>query len=122
MSAPGARVLVVEDDPEVLRALRACLEQAGYEVDEAADGREALERARAPHPPEVMVVDLMLPVMDGWALLAELDADPALRRVPVVVVSAGGELALGSVSAAAEVAKPIDPDELVAAVDRVAGR
>ena len=122
MSAPGARVLVVEDDPEVLRALRACLEQAGYEVDEAADGREALERARAPHPPEVMVVDLMLPVMDGWALLAELDADPALRRVPVVVVSAGGELARGSVSAAAGVAKPIAPAELVAAVDRVAGR
>ena len=86
----GARVLVVDDDPWILRMVTATLEKKGYAVDTAREGRQALERAQA-HPPDVIVTDVMMPVMDGWTLVQHLRQNPRLSAVPVIFLTALGK-------------------------------
>lgn len=80
-------VLVVDDDPSVLLLCRVNLELDGFRVLEAADGATALELARAQHP-DVVLLDLMLPDVDGWQVLRALKDDPQLTEVPVVILTA----------------------------------
>jgi CheY-like chemotaxis protein len=90
-------VLVTEDDHEIREALEALLTEVGYRVLTAADGKQALELLRrlagSDDFPTVMLLDLMMPVMNGWEVLTELRNDPALSSLPVVVVSAFAEQA-----------------------------
>jgi signal transduction histidine kinase/CheY-like chemotaxis protein len=85
----GRTVLVVDDEPEVVRLFRRMLASAGreYRVLRAANGRQALSLLRRERP-DVMLVDLMMPDMDGYQLLATKNGDPALRPIPVIVISA----------------------------------
>jgi len=83
-------VLVVDDDPSIRRMIVATLRRDGYTFCEAANGREALDQMRDQHP-SVVVLDLMMPVMSGWDVLQAREADPELRRIPVIVVSASRE-------------------------------
>ena len=83
----GRRVLVVEDDPDILELLRFNLQQEGYGVTTAAEGASALEKARQ-HPPDLMILDLALPGMPGLEVCRRLREDPVLRRVPVIMVTA----------------------------------
>src|SRR5438105_12278355 len=78
------RVLVVEDEPELLRVLVQALREDGYAVDEAADGEEGLYKAKS-WDYDAVVLDLMLPRLDGWAVLAELRR---ARKTPVLVLTA----------------------------------
>jgi PAS domain S-box-containing protein len=80
------RVLVVDDDPDLRRRLRGLLEKDGWAVDEAADGREALDRLAA--PPSLVLLDLLMPVMDGFEFLAEFRQREEFRSVPVIVLTA----------------------------------
>jgi CheY-like chemotaxis protein len=86
----GARVLLVEDHPTMREAVRMVLAGEGYEVIEASDGAGALEEV-ARERPDVMVLDLHMPVLDGAAVLASLRAAPATADLPVIVVTADGE-------------------------------
>jgi len=118
---PPPLVLVVEDYDDARVMYCAWLTMDGCRVAEAADGREAVERARG-LAPDVIVMDLSLPVMDGRAALAALRADPRTRELPVVVLS--GESAARALDPAGEgwaafVAKPCTADGLVSAVRRV---
>jgi CheY-like chemotaxis protein len=98
--APGAReradatppvtVLLVEDDAAIAEALEDMLRDEGLEVARAANGREALALLRRGLRPSSILLDLMMPVMDGWDFRQEQLADPALKDIPVVVVSAAG--------------------------------
>ena len=118
----GSRtVLVVDDDPGVLEVLDLALSAEGYEVVLAHNGREALERAAA-NRPNLMLVDLMMPIMDGWQFREEQRRDPALAAIPVVVLSGGDDLdgAAASLGAAASFPKPIDPDRLLETVRTLA--
>jgi CheY-like chemotaxis protein len=85
-------VLVAEDDHEIREALQALLEEVGYRVVTAADGKQALALLRqllgSSDFPAVLLLDMMMPVMNGWELLAELQKDTSLCSLPVVVVSA----------------------------------
>ena len=84
-------ILIVEDDYDIRELFAESLEEAGYAVATACNGREALDRLRAAREPElpaVILLDLMMPVMDGWALREELLRDPALGRIPIVVMTA----------------------------------
>lgn len=86
--APGAaRVLVVDDDDDFRLVTRRHLERAGFQVDEARDGDQAMARAREARP-DVITVDLLMPGMNGWTLLRALNDDPVLADIPTVVVSA----------------------------------
>jgi PAS domain S-box-containing protein len=82
----SATVLVVDDDAEARALTRRALEAAGHEVVEARHGGEGLERARA-KPPDLIVLDLLMPEMNGFAMLARLGLDPRLRGVPVAVLT-----------------------------------
>ncbi len=115
-------VLVIEDDDDVREALADVLREAGYDVAWAADGAEAIRALRSGLRPSAILLDLMMPVMDGFAFRAEQRSDPALEAIPVIVVSADRFLDrdAGALGAAASVAKPTEPGVLLSTVARVA--
>jgi CheY-like chemotaxis protein len=110
MIASSGIVLVVDDDAEIRETLSQLLQQEGYTVLRAENGVQALEQLRGGHP-DVMLLDLMMPVMSGWEVLEELDATGELGNCPVIVVSA-----MAAPCARACLRKPVDLDELLAAV------
>jgi CheY-like chemotaxis protein len=112
-------ILIVDDDPDICFFLRVLLEAAGYSVSTAADGQEALDWLAASHDrPAVILLDLLMPVMDGWAFLARQRADTALATIPVIIlsVSAVDEVDQLGPPIAAVVLKPIDITSLLEAV------
>jgi CheY-like chemotaxis protein len=115
-------LLVVEDDDDVREALADVLRDAGYDVAWAADGAEAIRALRSGLRPSAILLDLMMPVMDGFEFRAEQRGDPALSSIPVIVVSADRFLEQDgrSLGAAASLAKPPQVPELLATVARVA--
>lgn len=113
--ASGTRVLIVDDDLDVRSALAEILELRGYTVDCAGNGREALEHLRtSPALPAVIILDVLMPVMDGWQFLAEQKKDPALTGIPVMVVTAMRNAE--KFDAAATFHKPVEVDRLLAAL------
>jgi CheY-like chemotaxis protein len=86
----AAAVLIVEDDEDIRADLTAILQVKGYSVDQAANGREALVRLRDASMPCVVLLDLMMPVMNGWELRAAMKTDPRLAELPVIVMSGAG--------------------------------
>jgi CheY-like chemotaxis protein len=80
-------VLVVDDDPNIRRMIIAALRRDGYDFLEAPNGREGLEAMRTEHP-NVVVLDLMMPILSGWDVLRERANDPVLRSIPVILISA----------------------------------
>ena len=113
------RVLIVEDNEVTRDVMAMILASDGYEVSTAANGRTALERLRGGERPCVILLDLMMPVMDGWQFREEQRRDSSLADIPVVVCTAAGEAAQKSALGAAEVlGKPVEADDLLAAVRR----
>lgn len=114
-----ARVLVVDDDPQVLTLLRVNFELEGYDVLSASDGEQALEVAWD-ELPDAVVCDVMMPGTDGLTVLRQLRANPKTKTIPFVVVSAKAQRA--DIKAAIEmgadkyITKPFDPQELLDAV------
>lgn len=80
-------VLVVDDDVNIRKMMIAALRRDGYTFCEAGNGREALDIMRAQNP-SVVVLDLMMPILSGWDVLKEREADEALKSIPVIIVSA----------------------------------
>jgi DNA-binding NarL/FixJ family response regulator len=120
-----ARVLVVEDDPGLRRALDICLRAAGYDVELARDGVEALmwmSEAR----PDLILADVVMPGIDGHALLRRLRAAPRTAQLPVVLLSARSrpdDRAAGyQTGADVYLTKPFEPEELVAVLGRLLAR
>lgn len=109
-------VLVVDDEPQVAWVLRFSLEHEGYRTYTASNGVEALEEL-AKHQPTLMVLDLMMPEMDGWAVLKEMTKLPSAQRPRVVIVSAltgpDDKEKATALGADAFVPKPFDVEELI---------
>ena len=114
MSAPT--VLIVEDDPDTREMLGKFLELEGFLVESAANGQQALEKLEAGVRPRVIVLDLMMPVMDGWEFRRRQLKDERIATIPTIVVSAAGRDRMAQVTADAYLAKPIDMDELLTRV------
>jgi PAS domain S-box-containing protein len=118
-TAPGAAarrdvVLVVDDDTDVREALGEALQQEGYEVAAAANGAAALEYLRSHPAPSLVLLDLSMPVMDGWGFLTERNQDPDLRSIPVIVVSGQRDVEAQVLAAhAGYAAKPLRTDKLL---------
>ena len=83
-------VLVVDDDPDIRDALRDVLEEAGYQVAEAGHGAQALAYLASQPPPAAILLDLFMPVMDGWQFARQMQSVPALAAIPIIVVTASG--------------------------------
>jgi CheY-like chemotaxis protein len=116
MSSSARNVLVIEDDPDIRGAIVAILETRGYPTLEAAQGLEGLELLNA-RPLEVCLIllDLFMPDMNGWAFRAAQGSDPDLAGIPVIVVTADAESARRAVTpgVVAALTKPVDFDRLL---------
>lgn len=119
----GRYILVVEDDDLTRQALVTVLEGAGYTAGGAAHGLEALERLRAGPTPDLIVLDLALPVLDGVGFREEQRRDPAVAGVPVLLFSAAADLdaKAAALGAAGVLHKPLNFEQVVEAVRRAAG-
>ena len=113
---PMKRILVVEDDLVLQGAIKLVLEWEGYRVSCAADGQEALDQLRCGNRPDVILLDWMLPVLDGGRFLQEQRQDPALAAIPVISVTALEEA--DCPGTAGFVKKPFQPPELLEAIRR----
>lgn len=120
----GKRVLIADDEPNIVASLEFLMEQAGFEVKVAADGEQALALASSFHP-DLVLLDIMIPVKSGYEVCQRLKSDPATRDVKIVMVSAKGrevEVAKGlELGADAYVVKPFSTRELVAKVREMLG-
>jgi PAS domain S-box-containing protein len=117
-SGAAGTVLVVDDDPAARNLLAWFLGREGFRVEHAGDGEEALRRARSARP-DVITLDVLMPGMDGWAVLAALKADGALASIPVVMLSVLDERHMGFALGAADyLTKPVDRERLVAALKK----
>jgi CheY-like chemotaxis protein len=111
-------VLVVDDDQAIRETLCELLEDEGHHAVGAANGQEALDLIRADGRPCVILLDIMMPVMDGVAFRAQQLQDPNLRMIPVAVITAGGRGAGASMSAEAVLPKPLRIESVLEIVDR----
>jgi len=109
-------VFIIEDDPDTREMLTSFLQLEGFRTDSAANGREALDRLHAGLHASLIVLDLMMPVMDGWQFRSEQLRDPRIAKIPTMVISAAGRDRIAQIQADAYLAKPIDMDELLARV------
>jgi two-component system phosphate regulon response regulator PhoB len=119
------RIVVIEDEDAIRDVIAYNLERAGYRVAAAADGRAGLEQVRA-EPTDLVLLDIMLPELDGLAVCRELRAEPATELVPVIMLTAKGDEddVVAGLGAGADdyVTKPFSPRELVARVDAMLRR
>ena len=110
---PPCPVLIVEDDHDLREMMAQLLTLEGYDTTTVANGREALEYLHGRPIPHVILLDLMMPVMDGWEFHRRMTADPTLAPVPVIVLSALDHVRAANLHAAAFLKKPLDFDRLL---------
>jgi DNA-binding response OmpR family regulator len=115
-----AKILVVDDEPEIVEIVRTNLEGSGYDVSEAANGVDALRRLKLVRP-DLVILDVLMPEMNGWEVLRRIRRDPQSTRTPVIMLTCLAEdadILRGLSDGAVEYAtKPFQPDYLVASVD-----
>ena len=119
------RVLCIEDHPEMIELIRLILGRHGFDVEGAVGGREGLKVMRET-PPDLVLLDLMMPDVDGWEVYRQLKADERLKEIPVIAVTAKAQnidrvLGLHIAGMDDFITKPFGPKELIASVERVLG-
>jgi CheY-like chemotaxis protein len=110
------RILLVEDDDDIRDSLKELLEGEGYGIDTAANGLQALARMQGPMLPHVIVLDLTMPVMDGWKFQKELQQIPSYSEIPVIVISAS-KVFREPLNAKAFIPKPLDAGVLLETIE-----
>ena len=118
-------ILCIEDEPEMIDLIRLILGRRGFEVIGAAGGKEGLEKVRQ-EPPDLILLDLMMPDIDGWEVYQQIKADEKTKQIPVIVVTAKAQsidkvLGLHIAKVDDYIAKPFSPQELLNSVDKVLG-
>ena len=116
-TAAAAKILVVEDDPELGEVLCEILTLYGYRASHAVDGVAALEMLNDGNLPDLILLDLMMSRMDGWGFRAAQLAQKRLKDIPVVVLSAVGEI-VKPIEADYLLRKPVSPDKLLDVIER----
>ncbi len=106
-------VLIVEDDDDLREMMAQLLSLEGFQTAAVANGQEALEYLQLGVAPDLILLDMMMPVMDGWEFRRLQKADPAMARVPVIVLSALDQGRIADISAEAILKKPLDFDRLL---------
>jgi len=109
-------VLIVEDDEDLREMMAQLLTLEGFQTAAVANGREALDYLHQATRPDVILLDLMMPIMDGWEFRRRQQADPVLAPVPVIVLSALDQARAANLNATAFLKKPLDFDRLLTLV------
>jgi len=125
MAAQAKRVVCIEDEPEMIDLVRLILGRKGFQVIGANGGVEGLDTVRR-EKPDLVLLDLMMPDMDGWEVYQQMKADPELRDIPVVVVTAKAQsidkvLGLHIAKVDDYITKPFGPQELLESVAKILG-
>jgi DNA-binding response OmpR family regulator len=125
MESQAKRVVCIEDEPEMIDLVRLILGRKGFEVIGANGGVEGLEAVRR-EKPDLVLLDLMMPDMDGWEVYQQIKADEDLRHIPVVVVTAKAQsidkvLGLHIAKVDDYITKPFGPQELLESVAKILG-
>ncbi|HLE23694.1 MAG TPA: response regulator [Anaerolineales bacterium] len=125
MESQAKRVVCIEDEPEMIDLVRLILGRKGFEVIGANGGVEGLEAVRR-EKPDLVLLDLMMPDMDGWEVYQQIKADEALRHIPVVVVTAKAQsidkvLGLHIAKVDDYITKPFGPQELLESIAKILG-
>lgn len=120
-SAP--RILCIDDEPEMLELIRLILRRRGYEVQGATSGAQGLSMMRATAP-DLVLLDLMMPDVDGWDVYQQMKADESMRRIPVIIITAKAQnidrvLGLQVAKVDDYVSKPFSPQDLLSRVEKV---
>ncbi|HYQ89234.1 MAG TPA: response regulator [Candidatus Binatia bacterium] len=119
-SQPRARVLVVDDEADLVRILQFGLQAIGYQVETASDGQEALKKARETKP-DIILLDLMLPKLDGYKVCRLLKFDERYKNIPIIILSArtqeGDQLLAMEMGANRFVTKPYDFSEVLSHIE-----
>jgi CheY-like chemotaxis protein len=120
VDTPTKQVMIVDDDNDIRDAISQILEYEGYEVLQASNGQEGIDRLRDQQKPGLILLDLMMPVMNGWQFRTELQSNPILKEIPVVILSADGNIQQKSenIGVAGYLKKPIQLDTLLDTVKR----
>jgi two-component system, chemotaxis family, chemotaxis protein CheY len=119
LARAGKSILVVDDDPDILEALAEILDAEGFEVDRARNGKEALERMDK-SPPQLVLLDLMMPVMDGWEFSQHMRKRDGISDTPIIVLSADRNVSSKAkdIGAVGYLAKPFELGDLLDLVHR----
>jgi DNA-binding response OmpR family regulator len=125
MSDNQMRVVCIEDEPEMIDLVRLILGRKGFTVIGADGGIEGLETVKRERP-DIVLLDLMMPDMDGWEVYQQIKADPELREIPIVVVTAKAQsidkvLGLHIAKVDDYITKPFGPQELLESVEKILG-
>jgi DNA-binding response OmpR family regulator len=117
------QILCIEDDPEMVYLIRLILNRRGFDVKGASDGTEGLKMIREMHP-DLVLLDLMMPGIDGWEVYQQMKADKTTHDIPVIVVTAKAQnidkvLGLHIAKVDDYIAKPFSPQELISSVEKV---
>ena len=117
------RILCIEDEPEMVDLIKLILTRRGYEVQGAASGAEGLKKIRESHP-DLVLLDLMMPDMDGWEVYQQMKADETVHHTPVIIVTAKAQnvdrvLGLHVAKVDDYLAKPFSPQDLLESVEKV---
>ncbi|HET7089589.1 MAG TPA: response regulator [Anaerolineae bacterium] len=125
MAEEKKKVVCIEDEPEMIDLVKLILGRKGFELTGAMGGREGLEAVRRVKP-DLVLLDLMMPDMDGWEVYQQMKADPEMQKIPVIVVTAKAQsidkvLGLHIAKVDDYVTKPFGPQELLQSVEKVLG-
>ena len=117
------RIVCIEDEPEMIDLIQLILNRRGFKVTGAAGGKEGLQMVRDTHP-DLVLLDLMMPDMDGWEVYQQMKADETTRGIPVIVVTAKAQnidkvLGLHIAKVDDYIAKPFSPQELIDSVEKI---
>lgn len=126
MSTLNRRILCIEDETEMIDLIRIILARKGFEVEGATGGEEGLKKIRE-QKPDLVLLDLMMPDIDGWEVYQQMKAGETTRDIPVVVVTAKAQnidkvLGLQIAKVDDYIAKPFSPEDLLSSVERVLER
>lgn len=123
MNTRAKSILCIEDEAEMIDLMRLILGRRGYDVKGAISGMEGLKMIRE-HSPDLILLDLMMPEMDGWEVYQQIKADEKMKKTPVIVVTAKAQsidrvLGLHIAKVDDYIAKPFSPQELLTSVEKV---
>lgn len=116
-------VLIIDDEPDLIKITRMRLESVGYNVIDASNGKDGFERARSKGP-DIILLDLVMPGEDGLETLSKLKLDPSTSAIPVIILTVKGEseyvLDAGKLGAAEYLTKPVEPEKLLETIEKYA--